>query len=89
MDIDKNEVSSYIVSNEYRGNDKPTYFTQENVFIIICVILLIFVLVYYLSDSSSSFLNPGYRSDPQMDDSYLESQIEFLNKIQDRNLSKM
>jgi hypothetical protein len=89
MDTDKTEVSPYLVSSEPNDNAKPPYFTTEMIFIIICVILLIFALMYYLSDSSSSFLNPGYRSDPQMDDSYLESQIEFLNDMQDRNLAKM
>ena len=88
MDTDKNEISPYLVSSENNDSNKMPYFTTEVIFIIICVILLI-ALIYYFSDSSSNFLNPGYRSDKQIDDSYLEDQIEFLNKMQDRNLSKM
>lgn len=89
MSSDKNEISPYMVSNEPINNNKPAGFNAENIFIIICIILLIFTIIYYFSDSVSGFLNPGYRSDRQMDDSYLESQIKFLNKMQDRNLSKM
>lgn len=89
MDNDKAEISPYLVSSESNDGNKPNYFTTELIFVSIFIIISIIVIIYYFSSSSSSFLNPGYRSDKQMDDSYLEDQIEFLNKMQERNMSKM
>jgi hypothetical protein len=84
----RTEISPYLVSSENNDSNKMSYFTTEIIIIVIVVVILI-IIIYYMSDSSSNFLNPGYRSDKQIDDSYLEDQIEFLNKMQDRNLSKM
>jgi len=89
MDSDEPEVSPYLVSDEANDSNKMPNFSTEMIIIGIIVIILVIILIYYISDSSSSFINPGYRSDQKMDDSYLEDQIEFLNKMQDRNLSKM
>lgn len=94
--MDQEETSPYIYSenngrtqnNERSKPDEKTgqNFWMENINVIIIIIVLILVFIYY-STSSSTFLNPGYRDDPEMDDSYLDTQIEFLNKMQARNLS--
>jgi len=86
MDNDKSEVSPYLVSDEPKYSNKMPQFYMG---IVIVGTIVILFIIYYFYNSSSSFINPGHRSDPQMDDSYLETQIEFLNKMQDRNLSKM
>lgn len=55
--------------------------------IVVLVIIIIIVILCYYYNSSEGFVVSGIRTDPASD-SYLDKQIDTLNKMQKHNLSK-
>lgn len=91
------EYSPYINSNSehviYRNEtEQPKskgYSKQTYMYIGIAIVLVLLVVWYFYKKNIEGFLSSGIRSDPQHDDTYLEKQIDKLNKMQNKNLNSM
>lgn len=85
-----NEKSPYINNSEETLNNTPVlskneFFSITYIFAFITLCVVILILWYYLGNSKEGFITSIIRSDPQHDISYLEKQIEILNKMQAKN----
>ena len=82
------EESPYIIDTSVPKKDFGYFgLSNVNIGLYILIIIVIMYILYTYVYKSEYFTIIGELSDPAHDTSYLEDQLDVLNKMQEKNLS--